>query len=610
MVKYILKFNRLRVKSMINSKDRHDSWLFDPWHFLGPKRRKLLDESWPGLFRKHILSELPVKEVEKFYSPDWGRPTKELYAALGAVLLQQAFDLTDEEAVHHLAFNVEWHYALEITDESDEAKYLSPKTLWSMRHLCLEHGLHLKMFEETAAKLAEVFGVEATKQRLDSVHVQSNMKRLSRIGLFAAAIRKFLMNLKRQHPELASALSAELVERYLSSRSSSCFSLVKPSESERTLATVSVDLYGLVERFAAVAEVASMRSYQLLARVLREQCEVREEAGAAQVVVKASQDLGAGSLQNPSDPDAGYDSHKGRGSKAQVMETFTEEADPKAKAAQLNLITYVEVQPASTHDVKALVPALQSVSARALSPATVLADSHYGSDENCEAAVAQGVEVVSPVIGGGRLKAGLQLSDFEYTAEHEVARCPAGHAPLEMKKNDQRRCAVFDARTCAACAFADQCPARPGSGARRRYLRYDDRELRISFRRARERTDDFKQRYRWRAGVEATMSALDRRTGIKHLRVRGLKAVQFAVTLKAVGLNLLRATRVQNARISLQSGRNGAKALVLGLQLALKHFFKEHLGRVSDFIETIFVHLRPTNGPDEKIGLQNLKMAA
>jgi hypothetical protein len=40
------------------------------------------------------------------------------------------------------------------------------------------------------------------------------------------------------------------------------------------------------------------------------------------------------------------------------------------------------------------------------------------------------------------------------------------------------------------------------------------------------------------------MSAYDRRTGVKQLRVRGLKAVRCAAVLKAAGLNILRAAAV------------------------------------------------------------------
>jgi hypothetical protein len=44
------------------------------------------------------------------------------------------------------------------------------------------------------------------------------------------------------------------------------------------------------------------------------------------------------------------------------------------------------------------------------------------------------------------------------------------------------------------------------------------------------------------------MSEYDRRTGVKRLRVRGLKAVRLCATLKAVGVNLFRATAVRRAR--------------------------------------------------------------
>ena len=40
------------------------------------------------------------------------------------------------------------------------------------------------------------------------------------------------------------------------------------------------------------------------------------------------------------------------------------------------------------------------------------------------------------------------------------------------------------------------------------------------------------------------MSEYDRRTGVKRLRVRGLKTVRFGATLKALGINLLRAAAV------------------------------------------------------------------
>ena len=83
--------------------------MFDPLDHLGPKRRKLLEQSWSCLYRREILSNLPVDQILPYYASDNGAPTKELYSMLGLMLLQQSFDLTDKEAIKQFAFNFEWH---------------------------------------------------------------------------------------------------------------------------------------------------------------------------------------------------------------------------------------------------------------------------------------------------------------------------------------------------------------------------------------------------------------------------------------------------------------------------------------------------------------------
>ena len=94
------------MQKVQNLKQLH---FFDPWDYLSPKRRQMLDAGWPGLFREYILPTLPVYQVASFFDPAIGRPTKELYAMIGALLLQQAFNLTDEETVQQYAFNIQWH---------------------------------------------------------------------------------------------------------------------------------------------------------------------------------------------------------------------------------------------------------------------------------------------------------------------------------------------------------------------------------------------------------------------------------------------------------------------------------------------------------------------
>jgi len=536
-----MQIQLLTRKGMIRIKNHKQGELFDPWGHLSPKRRELLNKSWAGLFRKYLLCELPVAEIAPSFTEDFGRPTKELHTALGVMVLQQSLDLTDAETVEQLAFNTQWHYALNITEESDSAKYMCPKTLWNMRSVVIKNQLDTILFDRTTNKLAKVFNVNTDKQRIDSIHIKSNMRRLGRIGIFSKTIHKFLVNLKRNHSKHFEKVDKAIIDKYFSEKDLGCFSMVKPSESAKTLKSLSADLFDLVQQFKDCPEVANMHSYKLLTRVLNEQCDVNVSDDTTRVEVRKSKEVPSDSLQNPSDPDLTYSGHKGQGYQVQVMETYTETEDNKSKAATLNLITHVEVEKACQSDAKALIPAIESTKARRLCPKQLTADCLYGSDDNCEAAEKQGVNVISPVKTGGE-KGAINLKDFDLAEDGHVRRCPEAHKPVLKKKKKTRFTQGFSLETCAQCPLVSQCPVT--SGKQYYYLRYEEKAMRIAKRKAKENTAEFKERYRWRAGVEATMSEYDRRTGVKHLRVRGFEAVRFCVILKAIGINLLRATAV------------------------------------------------------------------
>ncbi len=204
---------------MIKVKNPNQLDIFDPWAFLTPKRRQMLDTGWPGLFREIILPSIPVNKVSKYFDATFGRPSKELYSMLGALILQQAFDLTDEETVQQYAFNIQWHYSLNISEESDNAKYISLKTLWNNRNIISANNLEKDIFQAATDNLAQAFKVNTDKQRIDSVHIKSNMRRLGRIGIFTQSIHKFLKNLKRNQKEHFDAVNKKLIDKYLNQRS-------------------------------------------------------------------------------------------------------------------------------------------------------------------------------------------------------------------------------------------------------------------------------------------------------------------------------------------------------------------------------------------------------
>jgi hypothetical protein len=522
--------------------------LIDPFDFLGPKRKELLETGWSGLFKESLLDTIPVEELKSCFHEKMGRPTKELRTMLGVLLLQQMFDLTDEETIRQLAFSIEWHYALNIHQEDDDSKYLGERTLRTYRMIVTELEIDRILFRVLTDKLLDQLNISTRKQRLDSTHIRSDMRRLSRLELFRKTIQKFLKVMQREHPRLLKKyVEAELVERYLKEKNG-YFSQVKPSEAKTTLQQVAEDLLVVVETFQSHRKIKGMHVFELLQRVLNEQCAIMGEGEDAKVELKDPKDVASDSLQNPSDPDPGYSGHKGEGYQAQAMETYLDDED-KAEAAKggkkppPNLITYIDAEPANCNDKETPPRAIQETQERGCAPDQLLVDSLYGSDENVEKAAEEGVELIAPTMGKPKSKEEmLILDDFAVDEETgEITSCPAGEAPCEIRsKKDGGLKIYFDPATCESCEHQEYCKVGLDDNHQ---IEYTPKQLRLAQRRVAEESDEFRKKYRWRSGIEALNAKLKQKMGMGRLRVRGLARVRFTVKLKALGWNIFQAVR-------------------------------------------------------------------
>jgi hypothetical protein len=554
--------------------------LFDPWAHLGDKRLKLLEKSWAGVFRKHLLKNLPVDRFAARFDQTQGRPSKDLYVALGALVLQQVHDLTDAQTVEALALNLGWHYALDIRDTEDA--YLCERSLRNYRHWVIEQGLDEELFRGLTDRLIQGYGVGGERQRIDSTRVRSFMRNLTRLGIVVETIRKFLRELKRAHPQSYRAVDEKLTERYFGNGGKGCFEYAKPSVAKRQLKEVARDLWTLKVQFEK-SEVEALDSYRLLARVFDGQCEAvadeDAEQGAIKIEVKAPKDVPCDGVLNPADPDADYKTPHGVGYGVQVMETYSEDEDPDnvddedadetsgeqssgnassaaaSHPAPPDLITHVEVHSISDYDGDHIQGALDSAAERSIAPATLLGDTHYGALENVRRAAERGVEIVAPaqlVRKPGGDPDRLALEDFELDDRGLIEHCPCGHRPQRTSMSRGSIYARFDRALCSTCAQRKHCPVRRNRRFKNYRIQYSRDRVVLRRRRLHERTDAFKDRYRWRAGIEATMSRLKHQMGVAHLRVRGMKSVRYTVTLRALGLNIKRCeaweARKANAR--------------------------------------------------------------
>jgi hypothetical protein len=458
---------------------------------LAPNALRALQRGWEGVFRRSILKLLPAYELGEKFDSARGRPTKELFSMAGLVLVSEFKDLTIDQAAQAYTFDASVQYALNLPRDG---QYVSPRTVDNYRRLFRENEFARQVFEAVTGTLVEELGIEVSRQRLDSTHVLSNMARLGRRRLLAVGVRRFLVQLAKHRPESYGALAEELRERYRPAESRLFFGEPAPGKGgkDRAIERIGQDMAELVLRFEGDAKVGRMESFRSMRRLFEEHFEPSGEEGGAPAKRPRSvtgEGRSAETLQNPSDPGAGYNGKKGAGYQAQIAQTLPPK-DAEGEAEGPGLLTVVIPQSASVRDSEVVGEVLDKAEAVGARPEELSGDTLFGSDANMRLCEARGVRLISPV--GGR-------------------------TPQEEARHN----------------------ATSAERARRE---------RLDGRRARQETEEWKRLYAPRSGIEGVNRALDLTTGFKRLRVRGIDAVGMALLLKGAGWNIAAAVKIKRHR--------------------------------------------------------------
>jgi hypothetical protein len=548
---------------MRHSVDPRQPVLFDPFALVfSPLAYRHIQEGWQGVFRHVLLELMPAQSLGEHFSPDLGRPTKELYSMAGLQLLMEFKDWTPAEAAHAYMFYTDVQYALNL-DPSQQS--CCPRTVERYQVLLRDDDLASQIMHDVTLRLAQTLELDIDKQRLDSTHVFSNMATFGRTRLMGVTIKRFLTQVKRHAAASYQALPADLRQRYEPSEHRLFGDSGKDADSRARLRQqVAEDLYFLVEQFADQADFQDRPSYHSLVLVFQQQCTV--EVGKVTVQKKT----GGNCVQNPSDPDATYDGKKGAGYQVQIAETCS-------AANEVQLITAALPETAVNSDAHAVSPVLEDLEKSDLLPKEMTADTAYGSDENVQFAATKGVELVSPVSGPKSDPERLNADDFVVNEESKVVECcPAGHEPMRSEYDSDKATTTvtMPASACGTCPFRQECPVQ-ASGPALFEVTFTDKERRLEERRREEATPAFRERYAKRSGIEGTNSGLKRRVGLGKLRVRGSPSVFPALLLKITGWNILRAAAAQKMRQVVAqrvaaARRGGCFALLRALQEAVR----------------------------------------
>ena len=519
---------------MQHIKDPGQQRLFDPFKRLfSPMAYKTIRNGWQGLFRHVILELLPVQILAGEFHPKTGRPTKELYSMAGLIFINEFMNWTTKYAAQAYMFNTDIWYALNL---EPGLQSMSTRTIERYQKIFRKDDLAKNVMNDVTSRLIELLDQNISQQRLDSTHVFSNMATFGRTRLMGVTIKRFLTQVKRHDREAYKTLPEELRVRYQRSEHRLFGDTSRGTKSRQLLRQqVAEDMYFLIERFADEDRCNNRSTFKDLCTVFEQQCEVTEDK------VEINDKPGGNVLQNPSDPDATNDGHKGPGYQVQLSETCSEENE-------VQLVTCAIPQTACEHDSKAVEKVCDDLSELNNLPEQMLADTSYGSDDNVQNASSDGMNLVSPV-SGREPESEISICDFDIDEETNTVKvCPAGHKPLKSEYDPEKEITrtVMAISVCSSCDLRKECPIERVSNDC--HFTYTAKHLRLEKRRRYEKTDDFKDKYRMRAGIEATNSGIKRRTGMGKLRVRGRPGVFNAILLKIAGWNILQAARSTKAR--------------------------------------------------------------
>ena len=307
---------------------------------------------------------------------------------------------------------------------------------------------------------------------------------------------------------------------------------------------------------AAEPEQASAPSIEQASNPQMEKCSTpaaAPESGTPTTGVEllAKPAVTGASLQSPHDPDAGC-GHKGPGYHVHTTET----CGPAKGADQpvARILTDYQVNPANRPDINQTIPVIERLAAAGRSPDLLFADGGYPTGDALLHAASHGVDLRAPVTRPRLPTDAIGREAFEFEPDGTVRSCPAGHAPVRHGHRSTRNApnptlhAYFDGDTCRSCPLKQRCIARAPNNGKKGHFHVELLERLRARDNAhhRQQTEAWRNDYRIRSGIEATMSELKRAHGLDRLRVRRRPRVEFAVASKLTACNIkrwLRATR-------------------------------------------------------------------
>jgi transposase len=485
-----------------------------------------------------------------------GQPAYSPSRLLLITIFQFLEGLTDRQAADAVRRAIDWKYALglELTDAGFHFSVLS-----EFRDRLLAAEAQLAPLERLLEVCREKGLVKARgKQRTDATHVLAAIRTLNRLECLGETLAHTLQQVLWDAPVWAKAtIPAEWWERYAARFDA--FRLPSTAPKQAALAeAIGHDGRQLLHWVQASTTPAAVQAHEAVA-LLRQVWIQQFYADPTALRLRTVADLppAARLIGSPYDPDARLSTKRDttwNGYKVHLTESCDTDGP--------NLITDVQTTPATTPDGQLTAPIQAALAQRQLLPSEQYVDCAYTDAATIiDSQATHAIERVGPVQrdGSGQAQAGAGFAGacFAIDWEAEQAVCPQGQTSrVWSASTDTAGQAVihvqFDRTACNACAVRSAC-TKAKSGPRTLKLRPQPQYAVLQRARQYQTTDDFKQRYRVRAGVEGAIAQGVQAFDLRAARYRGMAKTTLQHILTVVAINLTRLVAWWDARPKAQT---------------------------------------------------------
>ena len=278
--------------------------LFDSLGFLSERKQRMLEKSWAKAFSDHIFVNIDEMIFAPLYSEKTNsRPNAPINVIVGALLLKEFTGLTDDEIREECEFDLRFQYALHTT--SFEVQPLSDRTFSRFRERTAAYQLTTgkDLIHDCRVSLAEhireFMDIDPSIIRMDSMMIESNIRKMSRLELLYTCVANLVRTIRRDG-------RIELLDGFDHYANPNDRNQViyhdKDTPLEERIQKVIDDAIRLLP--LCRDEYQNSEDYQLLERAILEQTKVDDDGNRTP---KGKGDgMNSSVLQNPSDPDATY----------------------------------------------------------------------------------------------------------------------------------------------------------------------------------------------------------------------------------------------------------------------------------------------------------------